>query len=181
MALIPYVDESKVSDDVRDVLSRPPKLNITRMIAHSDAALRAFGRLGNRLLRHAKLDPRLREIAILRVAKLCRSTYEWTQHVPIAKSAGVSDEQIAAMENWEPARCYSDIERKVLRLTDEITREVKGHRETVMDLTKNLGHAELVELILSIGFWGMVARLLETLEVDLEPFAGKVNITAVQR
>jgi hypothetical protein len=45
-------------------------------------------------------------------------------------------------------------------------------------LKKHLGPTEIVELILSIGFWGMVARLLETTEVDLEDFAGKVNLLA---
>ena len=45
---------------------------------------------------------------------------------------------------------------------DEVTRNVKGRKETLEALKKHLDTAELVELVLSIGFWGMVARLLET-------------------
>jgi 4-carboxymuconolactone decarboxylase len=179
MPLIPYVDESKASEQVRELLARSPvKLNVHRMVANSEAAFRQFLRLGNALLTKAKLDPKLRELAVLRTAKVSRSIYEWTQHVPIAKRAGVTDEQVAAIENWEAARCFSELERLVLRFTDQVARNVKGDPATLAALGKHLGSAELVELILSIGFWGMVARLLETAEVELEEFAGKVNLLA---
>lgn len=183
MALLPYVDESKASQEVRDILGRTRlKLNVARMIANSDAAFRPFSQLGNALLTRAKLDAKLREIAILRNAKVCGSVYEWTQHVPIAKACGVSDEQVAAMDNWEQARCFNDTERLVLRFTDEVARNVKGRPQTVEQLKKVMGTAEIVELILSIGFWGMVARLLQTTEVELEEFAGKINLLqAAQR
>ncbi len=132
--------------------------------------------LGNSLLTRSKLDPRLRELAILRTAKVSKSLYEWTQHVPIAKSTGVSDAQVDAIENWESASCFSDLDRLVLRFTDEVARNVKGGRDTLEALKKHMGAAEIVELVLSIGFWGMVARLLETTEVDLEDFAGKIDV-----
>ncbi len=179
MALLPYVDESKVSDKTREILGNTPrKMNVARMIANTEPVFREFSRLGHALLTRAALNGKLREIAILRTAKLTGSVYEWTQHVPIARAAGVSEEQVAAMENWEGARCFDEVERLVLKLTDEVTRNVKGRRETLDALKKHLKSPELVELILSIGFWGMVARLLETTEVDLEDFAGKINMLA---
>ena len=179
MALLPYVDESKVSDKTREILGNTPrKLNVARMIANTEPVFREFSRLGHALLTRAALNSKLREIAILRTAKITGSVYEWTQHVPIARATGVRDEQIAAMENWEAARCFDEVERLVLKLTDEVTRNVKGRKETLEALKKHLKTPELVELILSIGFWGMVARLLETTEIDLEDFAGKVNMLA---
>jgi alkylhydroperoxidase family enzyme len=84
--------------------------------------------------------------------------------------------RVALIENWCNDKCFSELERLVLQLTDEVAVNVKGKRETVEALKKYLSPAEIVELILTIGNWGMVARLLETLEVDLEPFAGKFNI-----
>ena len=178
MALLPYVDESKASEKTREILGNTPrKMNVARMIANSsESVFQNFSRLGHALLTRAKLNSRLREIAILRTAKVTRSTYEWTQHVPIARACGVSDEQIAAMESWQGAKCFDEIERLVLTLTDEVSRDVKGRKQTLEALKKHLDATELVELILSIGFWGMVARLLETTEVDLEDFAGKLNM-----
>jgi 4-carboxymuconolactone decarboxylase len=178
MALLPFVDESKASDKTREILGNTPrKLNVARMIANaSDAVFQNFSRLGNSLMTRGKLNGKLREIAILRNARVCNSLYEYTQHVPIAKSTGVSDEQLAAIDHWEGAACFTELERLVLRFTDEIARNVKGERSTLAALQKHLGPGELVELIMAVGFWGMVARILETTEVELEDFAGKVNL-----
>jgi len=178
MALLPYVDENKVSDKTREILGNTPrKLNVARMIANaSDAVFQNFSRLGNSLMTRGKLDKKLRELAILRNARVCNSLYEYTQHVPIARAAGLSDDQIAAIDNWESAQCFNEIERLVLRLTDEVAQNVKGTHTTLEALKKHLGPGEIVELIMAIGFWGMVARVLETTEVELEDFAGKINL-----
>ncbi|MGH8012790.1 MAG: carboxymuconolactone decarboxylase family protein [Candidatus Binataceae bacterium] len=180
MALLPYVDETQASAKTREILGNTPrKLNVARIMATaSEPVFHNFSRLGNALLTKAKLDSKLRELAILRTAKASGSVYEWTQHVPIAKAVGVSDDQIAAMDNWEPAKCFSEVERLVLHFTDQIARNVKGRKETLEALQRHLSGGEIVELIMSIGFWGMVARVLETAEVELEDFAGKVNLLA---
>ena len=179
MALLPYVDESKAPEKTRQILNRGTvKMNVARMIAHSDAAFYPFSMLGNSLLTRGKLDPKLREIAILRTAKVSHSVYEWTQHVPIALTVGVTEAQVAAMDHPDRATCFTEVESLVVKFTDEVAREVKGSPATVAQLKKHLGAAEIVELVLAIGFWGMVARLLETTEVDLEDFAGKVNLLA---
>jgi 4-carboxymuconolactone decarboxylase len=171
MALLPYGDEESVR-------KAQVKLNVARMIGNSEGVAKPFAKMANALVMKTKLDPKLREIAILRTAKVSRSVYEWTQHVPMAKHVGVTDAQISAMDNWQPTSCFNDLERTVLRFTDEVAAKVKGSHETLAELKKHLGPTEIVELILSIGFWGMVARLLETTEVDLEEFAGKVNLLA---
>jgi 4-carboxymuconolactone decarboxylase len=177
MALIPYPDENKLSEESRNLLHRGRVvLNVARMVANSEASLYPFSKFGNSLMTRAKLDAKLRELAILRTAKVSGSVYEWTQHVPIARGCGVTDEQIAAMDNPGQAACFSPLERLVLDFTDQVARNVKGKPETVAELKKHLGPAEIVELILSIGWWGLVARLLETTEVDLEEFAGKMNL-----
>src|SRR5262249_9780091 len=177
MALLPYADETKVPEKTREILNRGRvTLNVAKMMANSDAAFYPFSMLGNSLLTKSKLNPRLRELAILRTAKVSNSVYEWTQHVPIARDTGVTEEQVAAVENWQSAKCFSDIDRTVLKFTDEVARNVKGSRQTLEELKKHMGPTEIVELIISIGFWGMVARVLETTEVDLEDFAGKVNL-----
>ena len=178
MALLPYLDDKDASPEIRDLLQRPVVLNVLRMTANAQTIFKQRSRLSNALLNDIELDHKLREIAILRTAKDCHSVYEWTQHVPAAKHVGVTDEQIAAIENWKAAACFNELERLVLQFTDEVNANVKASRATLEALKKHLGPAEIVELILSIGFWGMVARLLETTEVDLEEFAGKVNLLA---
>ena len=96
-----------------------------------------------------------------------------------ARAAGevcVTEAQIAAIENWPAATCFSGLERLVLQFTDEVNANVKGSRTTLEGLKRHLGAEEIVELLVIIGHWRQTASILETLEVDLDEFAGKVNI-----
>jgi alkylhydroperoxidase family enzyme len=177
MALLPYLDNKDASPEVLKMLTlRPHVLNVQRMMANAQGIFPIRSKLSNALFTQIKLDPRLREIAILRTAKDCRSIYEWTQHVPAAKHVGVTDEQIAAIEKWTEVGCFSEIERLVLQLTDEVNANVKARRETVDALKQHLSPGEIIELMVIIGHWRQTASVLETLEVDLEDFAGKLNI-----
>jgi len=177
MALLPYLDDQDASPEVLKILkARPLVLDVQRMMANAQGIFPDRSKLSNALFSKIKLDPRLREIAMLRTAKDCRSIYEWTQHVPAAKHVGVTDEQIAAIEQWSEADCFSEIERLVLRLTDEVNSNLKGSRETVEALKRHISPGEIIELLVIIGHWRQTASVLETLEVDLEDFAGKLNI-----
>src|SRR5260370_18796976 len=106
MALLPYVDESKASEKTREILDNTPKkMNVARMIANSsEAVFHNFSRLGNSLMTRGKLNHKLKEIAILRTAKVSDSAYEWTHHVPITKTPGPTVNQITAEEHCEPRK-----------------------------------------------------------------------------
>src|SRR5271170_1451686 len=154
MALLPYLEDKDATPEVRKMLtSRPVVLNVQRMTANAQGIFAQRNRLSNALFTQIKLDPRLREIAILRTAKDCHSVYEWTQHVPAAKHVGVTDEQIAAIENWPAAQCFSELERLVLQLTGEVNAHVKGSHETVAGLKQRLSPGEIIELLVIIGHW----------------------------
>lgn len=142
--------------------------NINKMVAHAEQSARHFMRLGNSLLTQAKLDARLRELAILRIATLCKSRYEWYQHEIMARQAGVPEEQITAISQGSDSSVFNDQERAVIRYTEEVTRNVKSSEESYLKLTKFLGHRELVELTLTIGFYNLVALFLENTGVEIE-------------
>ena len=108
----------------------------------------------------------------------CDSVYEWTQHVPAARHVGLTDQQITAVDTWENAACFSDVERLVLKFTDEVNANVKADRETLEALKQHLTPGEIIELLIIIGHWRQTASILETTEVDLEDFAGKIDILA---
>jgi alkylhydroperoxidase family enzyme len=143
-------------------------LNIYRVLAHSPAACLAFMRLANRLLFHAKLDAKLRELAILRVAHLTQAAYERIQHEDIARGLGIPAKQIAGVKRWKGSKRFSAPERAVLQFTDELTRNVRAKKATFKKLQGFLSEQELVELTLTVGMYNFVSRFLEGLEVDLE-------------
>jgi alkylhydroperoxidase family enzyme len=143
-------------------------LNVNKMVAHAENSARHFMRMGNSLLTQAKLDARLRELAILRIATLCDSRYEWYQHEILAKQVGVTEQQISAVRLDRNSPVFNDQERAVLRYTEEVTVNVKSSEESFAELSQFLSNRELVELTLTIGFYNLVARFLENTGVEIE-------------
>ena len=170
MARLPYVDATELSPEVADLLDRVPPLRIFRMVAHAETCLRPFMRFGSAILTEQALDAMLRELAILRVADLSGAEYEWVQHVPIARTAGVTDAQIDALQAGDTtAACFDELERLVLEFTTEVVHEVRASDATLESLTAHLPTRHVVELTLAIGYYMLVARVLETTGVDLDP------------
>src|SRR4051794_11348119 len=97
MARIEPIDPATARDDVREALDNLPPLNIFRTLAHAETTFRPFLRFGGAVLGRMSLDPVVRELAILTVAKEAEAEYEWIQHVAIGKTAGVTDAQIEAL------------------------------------------------------------------------------------
>jgi len=143
-------------------------LNLYRVLAHNPVVLRNFLRLGSSLLAKTKLSSKLRELTILRVARLTGSDYEWAQHYALALEAGLKIAQIETISHWSDSTNFSDTERAVLRYTDEVAQNVEVKDETFRALQQHLDEQSIVELTLSIGYWGMVARFLVPLQVDID-------------
>src|SRR4051794_15961937 len=97
MARIEPIDPAATSDKVREALDALPPLNIFRTLAHAETAFRPFLRFGGAVLGQMALDPVVRELAILTVAKEAEARYEWIQHVAIGKAVGVTDAQVEAL------------------------------------------------------------------------------------
>lgn len=174
MARVGYVTTQGAQGDARDVLAKMEErgagiLNLHRALANSPGTLRNFIRLGSSLLSYGVLPPALRELAILRVGQMTGAGYEWAHHVPIAQQVGVREEQVDGLDGWQTSPHFDERERAVLRYTESVTSAVAVPDEVFGEARAHLTEAEVVELTLVAGYWGMVARLLVALEVDLEP------------
>lgn len=170
MPLIPYADTAALPDAAREAFERlPRKLNIFRMWANAPECFVSGIRFGGNILSRQKLDPALRELVILLVARMEGGAYEWVQHVPIAEAAGCRKEQIAALENAQfDAACFDPREQALLRLSREVIRDVKASEEAVKRAAEFFSPQEIVEIILTCGFYMTVARLTETTRVEID-------------
>ena len=182
MARIPYVDVEKLQPSVREAYDAlPVELNIFKIFAHAERNFAPLLQLGGSILARQQLDGKLRELAILYVASDSGARYEWVQHVPIAERAGVTEAQVLALENLDlDADCFDSKERLALRFTREVARDVKASDATFADLAELLSPREIVELVIAIGYYMMVARVMETTAVDLDPPAGDRVIRAAE-
>ena len=86
MARLPYLEADQVAPEYRDMLKR--NTNLHKLLVNSPDMARAFNGVGGYIRFKSKLDPRLRELAILQVGWLERSEYEFTHHVKIGKELG---------------------------------------------------------------------------------------------
>jgi 4-carboxymuconolactone decarboxylase len=168
MARIPYFDPAGAQGRAKDWYGRLPPLNIFRMLGHSGELLDGFVRLGNQILAFSKLDPVLREIAIVRVGVLSKAPYEVFQHERISRQIGMDDAKIRAIHEGPEASAFSDLEKAVMRFTDDVVMNVRAGDATYGPLAKTLSHQEMQELTITIGYYMMVSRFLETFDVDIE-------------
>jgi len=126
-------------------------------------------RLGRAIRVNGELDPVLRELAITRTGILCEAPYEVAAHKRIGKEVGVTDEQNAALESWKSATCFDDLQRAALAFTDEIVKLRRPTDATFDAIAAKLTPTALIELQLSVGFYIMTSKFLETFGIDMQP------------
>ena len=172
MARIPYLDLADAAPEFAELLKKRAPLNIYRMIAHGGHTATGFLALGSAILTKSTLEPKLRELVILRVGALSGAKYEVFQHRRVAARAGVPAakiEAVVANPGAEPDSAVFDaFECALLHFTDAVVREVKAPENLFRAVASKLTHQQLVELLMTIGFYMLVSRLLENLEVDIE-------------
>jgi alkylhydroperoxidase family enzyme len=169
MARIGYSDPAQANERTREILGKNRNANIFRMMSHSPSYFEQYCRLGGAIRRKGELDPVVRELAITRTGILCEAPYEIVAHKRIGKGVGVTDEQNAALEDWKSATCFNDLQRAALAFTDEIVRLRRPTDATFDAIAAKLTPAALVELQLSVGFYIMTSKFLETFGIDMQP------------
>lgn len=169
MARLPYLDPDDLAPENRDLLAR--NINLYRVLSHSPGAARAFGTLGKYIRFGSRLDPRLRELAILQVGWLARSPYEWSHHVKIGRDFGVTDADIEGLiaESEGRPSGLDEAARLVLRAARETTLDHAPSEATFAELRRHFDPELLVDLAVAISFYAAVVRFLATMQIDVEP------------
>jgi uncharacterized peroxidase-related enzyme len=176
MARLPYLNREQLPELDRDIFDnllaqRGGIGNIFRVVAHSPLLLRRMLYFSDGLRNRTRLDPRLRELAIMTVGRLTNCEYEYVHHQNMAKRVGVRSEQVERLAAWESDPAFNEQERAIIRYATEVTQNVQVADATFEALRKFLDAEQIVELTLNIGFYNMVVRFLLPMQVDLEPDA----------
>jgi alkylhydroperoxidase family enzyme len=168
MARLPYLDRSDLLPEHRDLLAR--NLNLYRVLAHSPRAARSLNTLARYVRDGSRLDPRLRELAILQVSFLTGSAWGFSHHIRIGREVGVTDEDIRAIAeetSGQPTH-LEPLAKAVLRAAREMTVDLRVSDETFAALQRELDNERLTDLVVAIAFYNGLVRLLETMQVDVE-------------
>jgi len=169
MARLPYADPNSVPESLRKVIERTP-LSLHGIVAHAESAFEPWLRYSIALLTRLELDPLLREFAILQVAHTVASPYEWVQHAAIARRLGASEDHLAAIERGDDEHpSISEDQRQVLRFARAVIVDGCASETAVSELAARLGPRGVVELLLVIGHYMAIARLIATAGLEPDP------------
>ena len=154
----------------RAMLASRADYNIYKTLAHHPDLYARWSPLGQFLLNGSSLPPREREIVMLRMGWLCQSEYEWSQHARIAKaSAGMTDAEVHRIAEGPDARGWSEFERALLRMVDELRYDAMISDSTWKALRTKYSDQQIMESLFTTAQYQLVSMALNSLGVQLDP------------
>ncbi len=174
MARISYIEE-KDHPELAELIGkvragrRGALINVYKLLLHSPPLAAIWLDFVSTVRFKTELDGRLREIVIVRVAHLNRTTYVFKQHVPqLSAPEGLTDAECNALADWRKAASFSAREQAALAYTDAMTRDIAVSDEVFAGLKTHFNERQIVELTVLIGLYNMHTRVFTALGIDPE-------------
>jgi alkylhydroperoxidase family enzyme len=126
------------------------------------------------------VEPRFRELAILRAAIVGDSRFEYSQHLKVGRMVGISEDKLAAIKGWITSDQFDAAERAVMAAADEMVGRNLIEDATFANLKRHFSDAQIMEIVYVIALWrmhGMIVRALH-LEYDDDTTARMQEIPA---
>ena len=171
---IPFIADGQMSIPKRVLLwgiERFGKLNAANLwllMMHNMRLLRGMLFFASKLMPFGRLDRQDTELAILRVAWLCRSRYEWGQHVDIGLRAGLTPEEIRRIPEGAEASGWTERQSLILRACDGMVHDHLVDEATIDGLKTHYSHDLMVELLMLIGWYQGLAGVLNSSGIPLD-------------
>jgi alkylhydroperoxidase family enzyme len=140
---------------------------IASMLHHPQLAER-FLAFNGQLLWQPVLEPRLRELVVLRVAYRTRSSYEWVQHVKLSQRYDVTAAEVDAIAA-AAYDAFTSLEADLLRASDQLLDGYRIDDATWARLSATLDEKTLLELIFVVGTYAALAMVFNGIGIELDP------------
>jgi 4-carboxymuconolactone decarboxylase len=144
-------------------------LNGVAALLNHRAAAKAFLTFNNHVATASSLSKRIRELLILRIGWLRRSEYEFVQHMVLGKRAGLSDEEIARIQEGPEAEGWDALDADLLRAVDELNADACIQDQTWQRLSTHFTHEQLMDLVFAVGCYEIMAMTFKTFGVPYDP------------
>lgn len=169
---IPPVEKAAWTEAQQKVLDPYEKsgrvFNVFTTLANHPDLVRDWLTFATHVLRENTLSPHDREILILRIGWLCRSEYEWAQHVRIGKKVGLTDDDVRRIAQGPDSPDVSPTDRLLLQATDELHEDAFVSDETWNALAKVYDTKQLMDLVFTVGQYNLVSMALNSFGVQLD-------------
>lgn len=170
---LPPLTDAEMGPDqlavLRPILARTPHQNVYRTFARNLPLFRQWGAFARYILTESTLEARDRELAVMRIAWLCQSPYEWAQHVPLARAAGLTDDLIEKIKTGSTASGWTPADALLLQAVESL-HETHDLPESIWSaLAVRLDERQLLDLVFTIGQYHLVAMALNAIRVPVDP------------
>ena len=152
-------------DETRALAGRNP-INIFATLAHHPKLMKRWMVFGNHVLAKSTLSARDRELLILRTGWNCRAPYEWGQHVAIARTVGITDEEVASVAAGPDAAGLDPFEALLLRAADELHGDSSLSDATYAALAERYDEQQMLDLVFTVGQYHLVSMALNSMRVQ---------------
>jgi alkylhydroperoxidase family enzyme len=143
-------------------------LNVIKMFAGTEDLFDATIGLVKAVFNAQGVDPRTREMIILRAATVLDSPYEWQANTQMAKNVGLSPKEINAAASDGPVAGIDPEYVLVSKATDELSKTATLRDETLSELLDKYGESISRKIILMIAWFNLLSRFLNGCRVPLE-------------
>lgn len=152
-------------------------LNLFKVWAYSVSSIKDIISLGADHYAGLELTPHIRELVILLTAHINRCDYEWVQHVTPAKTFGVTDAQISAIQNLTfTEKDFGPKEMAAMTFARAVLNDPQVTDDVFKLAQENFSNRELVEIVELIGYYWMAGRIATVFKLDLDvPRSTEVN------
>ena len=144
-------------------------LNIFKTMVNHSELMKRWLVFANHVLGKSTLPERERELLILRIGFLCRSGYEWGQHVLIARRAKITDEEIRRIKVGPTAAGWSEVDQLLMAATDELHADAHISDATWQGLAKHFTTQQLMDIVFTVGQYNLVSMALNSFGVQADP------------
>jgi len=169
MPRVPYVEENEHPElaplVARIKAERGKVLDLYKILLHSPAVMEGWLGFFTAIRQKTKLNARIRELVIMRVAIVNGADYEYQAHLPFALKEGATAQQVAALKAWQLSPLFDEAERAALAYTDAMTMQVQVADELFAAVQKRFDAQDLVELTATVAGYNLVSRFLEAMQV----------------
>lgn len=140
---------------------------ILHSLGHSPDGLRAFAAYGEFARYHTDLAGRVRELAILSLAR--GNQYAWTHHVPWALKAGVTQEEIDALNDGKLAPTLSVAEAAAVEYAREFANLGRVSDASYQKARARFSERAITDLALLLAYFMALASIVNAFQIELEP------------
>jgi alkylhydroperoxidase family enzyme len=154
---IPLPDDDLIGRVVGDSYDPATALNVVKMFASTKDMSGATAGLVKAVFNAEGIDPRLRQIIILRAAKVLNAPYEWQANVPMSLNNGLTQVEIDAAAADGPVVGIGSDYVLVCRATDEMSKSGTLTDPTLQALKYRFGDVLARKFVVNIAWFNLLS------------------------